>query len=83
MCVKRRDRGAFCFLNVWAAKMSWLGSFSFCVVALDFTLFVVLCFSLPFNTNPRIFALTTHAARAHGMYRFKGCRKKPLPSPFG
>ncbi|CAK9018965.1 Hypothetical protein SCF082_LOCUS14314 [Durusdinium trenchii] len=59
---KIADDTAHCFLNLWIEKTSWLGVFSFSVVALDFTLFVVLCLSLPFNSNPRIFALSTHVS---------------------
>lgn len=56
------DQKAHCFMNIWLDKLTWLGSLSFFIVAVDFTLFVVLCLSLPFHSNPRIFALSTHVS---------------------
>ena len=51
-----------CFLNIWLDKLTFAGTLRFGLLWVDFTLFVLLCFFVPFDPNPRMFALSTHVS---------------------
>ncbi|CAE7374959.1 unnamed protein product [Symbiodinium sp. CCMP2456] len=60
--VRFADNAAHCFLNIWLDKLTWSGFLRLGVLWVDFALFVLLCFSVPFDPNPRMFALSTHVS---------------------
>ncbi|CAE7902222.1 unnamed protein product, partial [Symbiodinium necroappetens] len=60
--VRFADNAAHCLMNIWLDKLTWSGFLRLGVLWVDFALFVLLCFSVPFDPNPRMFALSTHVS---------------------
>ncbi|CAE7352590.1 unnamed protein product [Symbiodinium natans] len=60
--VRFADATAHCFMNVWLDKLTWSGTLRLVLLWVDFGLFVLFCFSVPFDPNPRMFALSTHVS---------------------